>query len=59
MYVNVMRQYYPAGEVDTSHFPEINQRLTSSEYQEALKMTHDAGIWRLDERQLNQQWVWD
>jgi putative pyruvate formate lyase activating enzyme len=59
MYVNVMRQYYPAGKVDTSHFPEINRRLTSSEYQEALKVTHDAGLWRLDERQLSQQWVWD
>jgi putative pyruvate formate lyase activating enzyme len=59
IYVNVMQQYYPSGKVNASHFSEINQRLTNSEYQEALKVARTAGVWRLDERQAGQRWVWD
>ncbi len=59
IYVNVMQQYYPSGKVNASHFSEINQRLTNSEYQEALKLARAAGVWRLDERQTGQRWVWD
>ena len=49
-YVNLMDQYYPAGKVDAQHYPEINRRLSSSEYQQALELARDLGLRRLDER---------
>jgi putative pyruvate formate lyase activating enzyme len=50
MYINVMAQYYPAGKVSDSRFKEINRRLTTDEYQKALKIARKAGLWRFDER---------
>lgn len=58
IYVNVMQQYYPAGRVSAETFPELNRRLTNTEYLEAVKAARDAGVWRLDERKPRQPWVW-
>jgi putative pyruvate formate lyase activating enzyme len=49
-YVNLMDQYYPAGKVNGERFAEINRRLTSAEYRQALMMAQDFGLRRLDAR---------
>ena len=48
-YVNVMAQYYPAGKVSSKKYPEINRKLTSTEYKAAVQIAREAGL-RLDER---------
>jgi len=48
-YLNLMDQYRPA--FNAHDHPPLNQRLTSTEYGEALKMAQDAGLTRLDKRQ--------
>jgi putative pyruvate formate lyase activating enzyme len=45
-----MDQYYPAGKVSGERFPEINRRLTSAEFREALTMARDFGLRRIDQR---------
>jgi putative pyruvate formate lyase activating enzyme len=47
-YVNVMDQYRPCGKAYQCE--PIDRRLSSDEYQEALKMAKDAGLHRLDEK---------
>jgi len=47
-YVNVMDQYRPCGKA--YQCPPIDRRLSSNEYQDALKMAQDAGLHRLDEK---------
>jgi putative pyruvate formate lyase activating enzyme len=47
-YVNVMDQYRPCGKAYQCE--PIDRRLSSDEYQEALKMAEDAGLHRLDEK---------
>lgn len=47
-YVNIMAQWHPAGE--TGGFHEIDRRITSSEYQEALDIAAEVGMKRLDQR---------
>jgi putative pyruvate formate lyase activating enzyme len=47
-YINVMDQYRPCGKA--YQCPPIDRRLSNDEFQEALKMAHDAGLQRLDER---------
>ena len=49
-YVNVMDQYYPAGRVSREKFPEINRRINTAEYREAIRVTREAGLHRLDRR---------
>jgi putative pyruvate formate lyase activating enzyme len=49
-YVNLMDQYYPAGNVSAASFPEINRRLTPAEFAEARRMAADFGFRRLDRR---------
>jgi len=49
-YVNVMPQYYPAGKVTRSEFPEINRRVTALEYERAIDQAWRAGLKRLDSR---------
>jgi putative pyruvate formate lyase activating enzyme len=49
-YVNVMDQYYPAGRVSREKFPEINRRIRAEEYREAIRVTREAGLHRLDRR---------
>jgi putative pyruvate formate lyase activating enzyme len=48
-YVNLMDQYRPAGRVCAEHFPELNRRLTSSEYRSALEIAESLSL-RLDRR---------
>ncbi len=47
-YINVMDQYRPCGKA--SQFPPLDRPLTNDEYQEAMKLARDAGLYRLDER---------
>ncbi len=49
-YVNVMAQYYPSWKVGPDAYPEINRRLHPDEYAEAIRIAHEVGLWRLDER---------
>jgi putative pyruvate formate lyase activating enzyme len=49
-YVNLMDQYFPAGKVTSDRFSEINRRLTSAEYREAVAIARDVGLRRLDVR---------
>jgi putative pyruvate formate lyase activating enzyme len=49
-YVNLMDQYYPAGLVSKDRYPEINRRITESEYQQALAFAREFSLWRLDYR---------
>jgi putative pyruvate formate lyase activating enzyme len=49
-YVNLMDQYYPAGKVGQAAYPEINRRLTSTEFGEARQIASDLGLRRLDVR---------
>ncbi len=48
-YVNLMAQYYPAGNVDANKYPEINRRLAPREFSEAQAIARDLGL-RLDRR---------
>lgn len=45
-YVNIMDQYWPYG--DAYQYPEINRRITSAEYEEAIRLAHEEGLYRLD-----------
>ena len=45
-YVNLMGQYHPAGR--SENHPEIHRRITPREFQEALRIAKEEGIWRLD-----------
>jgi putative pyruvate formate lyase activating enzyme len=45
-YVNLMDQYHPAYRAD--HIPELSRCLTSDEYQQAVRLAHQAGLNRLD-----------
>jgi len=47
-YLNLMDQYRPDYRVHL--IPELNRRLTSQEYAQAVEMAHAAGLHRLDER---------
>ena len=49
-YVNVMDQYRPCGEA--RELPPINRSLTRGEYDKAQKLAGDAGLTRLDDREL-------
>ncbi|MFB3923036.1 MAG: radical SAM protein [Terriglobia bacterium] len=56
-YVNVMPQYYPAGKVSRSEYPEIDRRITPAEYETALDNAWRAGLKRLDSRRLSSQGI--
>lgn len=49
-YVNLLDQYYPAGKVSATRYPEINRRLAGAEFREARRIAHALGLERLDER---------
>lgn len=49
-YVNVMNQYHPAGKVSVKDYVEINRRLNSEEFRQALAAARAAGLRRLDGR---------
>lgn len=47
-----MDQYHPAGKVlqDPARYPELARRLREGEHLEALRLAHEAGLRRIDER---------
>lgn len=47
-YLNLMDQYRPA--FKASQYPKLNRRITSEEYQAAVRMALEAGLHRLDQR---------
>ena len=47
-YLNIMDQYHPA--YKSHHYPELNRRTTSQEYQAAVEFAFDAGMDNLDQR---------
>jgi putative pyruvate formate lyase activating enzyme len=49
-YVNLMDQYYPAGKVRDTAYPEINRKLTAAEFHEAQRIARNLGLRRLDVR---------
>lgn len=51
--VNVMSQYYPAGEVERGGFPELARSLRQAEYEDALAAARACGLRRLDRRGLS------
>jgi putative pyruvate formate lyase activating enzyme len=46
-YVNLMRQYHPAGKVRGEEYAEIARRVTAAEYEQALEEARRAGLRRL------------
>ncbi len=48
-YVNLMDQYHPAGKVSGTRYHEINRRVSSAEFSEALEIASRLGL-RLDSR---------
>jgi putative pyruvate formate lyase activating enzyme len=46
IYLNLMAQYHPAYKADS--FPELNRRITASEYNTALQLAKEAGLTNLD-----------
>jgi putative pyruvate formate lyase activating enzyme len=53
-YVNIMDQYYPAGLVamKPKNYPELYRRITSEEYDYAIRCAMEAGLYRFDTRWL-------
>ncbi len=49
-YVNVMEQYRPCGEA--YKYPPIDRSLTHEEYEQAIQIAKEAGLTRLDNRNL-------
>ncbi len=50
-YVNVMDQYYPSHKAQTEpRFGDINRRLHRSEFEQAVELAREAGLWRFDRR---------
>jgi putative pyruvate formate lyase activating enzyme len=47
-YVNIMSQYRPEGRAD--RYEPINRSITRSEYDEAVQIARDEGLWRFDTR---------
>lgn len=45
-FVNLMAQYYPAGQVGPHRYPELNRRLQPEEYRQALRLARAYGLWR-------------
>ena len=45
-YLNIMDQYYPS--YNAQEYPELNSRITSQEYKEAITATKSVGLTRLD-----------
>lgn len=60
-YVNVMAQYYPAGQVGVNpKYEAINRELLPNEFEEAVQWAREAGLSRLDVRIPRSPWLqWD
>jgi putative pyruvate formate lyase activating enzyme len=55
-YLNVMAQYRPC--YRAHELPPFNRRITAEEYAEAVRLAHEAGLYRLDERRPRLIWLW-
>jgi putative pyruvate formate lyase activating enzyme len=55
-YLNIMDQYRPC--YKGQELPPLDRRLTSEEYAEAVRLAHEAGLNRLDERRARLVWLW-
>jgi putative pyruvate formate lyase activating enzyme len=55
-YLNVMDQYRPC--YRGHELPPLNRRITSEEHAEAVRLAHEAGLNRLDERRARLIWLW-
>jgi putative pyruvate formate lyase activating enzyme len=55
-YLNLMDQYHPC--YKGHELPSLNRRITSEEYAEAVRLAHEAGLNRLDERRARLIWLW-
>ncbi len=55
-YLNVMDQYYPC--YKAHELPPLNRRITAQEYEEAVRLAHEAGLYRLDEKRVRLVWLW-
>ena len=47
-YLNLMAQYHPDGFVNTQSFPEINRRISLSEFRQAFGLAKECGLYRFD-----------
>ncbi len=47
-YLNLMDQYRPC--YQASSLPPLDRRITRAEYLEAVRLAHEAGLYRLDDR---------
>lgn len=54
-YLNVMDQYRPC--YKAGNLPPLNRRITRQEYEEAVRLAHEAGLYRLDDRQARLMWI--
>ena len=47
-YVNIMRQYFPAGRVSRTEYVEIARLITAEEFRQAIHAAESAGLHRLE-----------
>jgi putative pyruvate formate lyase activating enzyme len=50
-----MDQYRPC--YKARDYPELNRRITAEELAEAVRLAHEAGLYRLDERHPRLVWL--
>ncbi|MGC8788009.1 MAG: radical SAM protein [Anaerolineae bacterium] len=55
-YLNIMDQYRPC--YKAHEYPELNRRITSEEYAEAIRLAEEAGLHRLDDRRARFFFLW-
>ncbi|MEM4723643.1 MAG: radical SAM protein [Candidatus Hadarchaeum sp.] len=55
-YLNIMDQYRPC--YKAYEYPELNRRITSEEYAEAVRLAQEAGLHRLDDRRARFFFLW-
>lgn len=55
-YINIMDQYRPA--YRAHKYPALNRRISREEHREAVNLTHQAGLSRLDERRSSIWHMW-
>ncbi len=49
-YVNIMDQYHPSGLVCCDDFDELNRRIRPDEFDNAIEIAHEQGLYRIDAR---------
>jgi len=54
-YLNLMDQYRPCYQAHS--LPPLDRRTTAAEYHEAVRLAHEAGLHRLDDRARG-RWIW-